>query len=236
MIATGSGRRSGPGRGGRRGAGVSDRITQRLCLYLRCLEELDRHGIETISSHRLAERFSFSSAQIRKDLATFGEFGVRGVGYSVDKLRKRLTRILGLDREQKVVIVGAGNLGMALADYGGFNEKGFRIVALFDVAPEKVGGATRKGVPILHFSRLGEVARREEARIAVVAVPGPAAQEVVDAAAAAGISAILNFAPARLRVPSAVSLRNVDLKVQMESLAYRLAASRRPSGPRRSPR
>jgi redox-sensing transcriptional repressor len=105
----------------RKQAGVSDRITQRLSLYLRCLEELDRQGTATTSSQRLAERFSFSSAQIRKDLATFGEFGVRGVGYSVGKLRKRLTRILGLGRERKVVIVGAGNLGMALANYGGFN-------------------------------------------------------------------------------------------------------------------
>ena len=218
----------------RRGSGkVSDLTTQRLSLYLRCLEELDRQGTATISSRQLAERFSFSAAQIRKDLATFGEFGVRGVGYSVRKLKERLIRILGLNRELRVVIVGAGNLGMALADYGGFNQEGFRIVALFDVAPGKVGGASRNGAPILDLSRLGEVARQENVQIGVVAVPAAAAQAVVDAAAEAGIPALLNFAPARLRVPSTVTLRNVDLKTQMESLAYRLAATRRASGSRR---
>ena len=212
---------------------VSDLTTQRLSLYLRCLEELDRQGTATISSQHLAERFHFSAAQIRKDLATFGEFGVRGMGYSVGKLKDRITRILGLDREVSVVIVGAGNLGMALADYGGFNQKGLRIVALFDVAPGRVGGASRSGAPILHLSRIAEVVRRKKVQIAVVAVPAAAAQSVVDAAAVAGVPALLNFAPARLRVPSSMTLRNVDLKTQMVSLAYRLAASRRAARPRR---
>jgi len=217
----------------RRGEKVSDLTTQRLSLYLRCLEELDRQGTDTISSQHLADRFHFSSAQIRKDLATFGEFGVRGVGYSVGKLKVSLIRILGLDREVGVVIVGAGNLGMALADYGGFNQKGFRIVALFDVAPGKVGGASRSGAPILHLSRLGEVASGQKVQIAVVAVPAAAAQSAADAAAGAGIPALLNFAPARLRVPPSMTLRNVDLRTQMVSLAYRLAATRRSAGPRR---
>ena len=153
------------------------------------------------------------------------------MGYSVVGLKKRLTRILGLDRELKAVIVGAGNLGMALAGYAGFNREGFRIVALFDVAPEKIGGVCRNGAPILPLSQLGEVARREGAQIAVVAVPASEAQSVVDAAAEAGIPAILNFAPARIRVPSTMSLRNVDLRIQMEGLAFRLASPRRASGP-----
>jgi redox-sensing transcriptional repressor len=209
------------------GSSVSDLVTQRLSLYLRCLDELERKEVATISSHHLAELFHLSSAQIRKDLATFGGFGVRGVGYSVADLKKRLIHILGLDRDLKVIIIGAGNLGMALADYGGFNREGFRIIALFDVAPGKVGGACRNGTPILHVSELEKVARRDGVQIAVLAVPAEAVQSVAEAAVAAGIPGLLNFAPARIRVPPAVSVRNVDLKIQMESLAFRLASTRR---------
>jgi redox-sensing transcriptional repressor len=214
-------------RGQPRSAPVSDLITQRLSLYLRCLEELDHEGIVTVSSQSLAERYRLSSAQIRKDLATFGEFGVRGVGYAVSELRQRLTHILGLDRDLKVAIVGAGNLGMALADYGGFNREGFRIAALFDVAPEKIGGTCRNGAPILHISQLGTAARQMGVQIVVVAVPASAAQSVIDAAAAAGIPAALNFAPVRIQAPPRMSLRNVDLKIQLESLAFRLVSTRR---------
>jgi len=206
---------------------VSDLVTSRLSLYLRCLEQLEGNGVSTISSQLLAEQFNLSSAQIRKDLATFGEFGVRGVGYSVRDLRARLTRILGLNRDLKVVILGAGNLGMALADYRGFNRDGFRIVALFDILPEKIGGTSRGGVPVLPISRLPGVARGEAVQIAVVAVPAAAAQAVVDLAAAAGVPAILNFAPIRIRIPPSVRLRNVDLKIQLENLAFRLAQRER---------
>ncbi len=218
-----------------RGASVSELITQRLSLYLRCLEELGRQRVDSISSRHLAERFGLSSAQIRKDLATFGEFGVRGVGYSVPELRGRLVRILGLDRELKVVIVGAGNLGMALADYGGFNREDFRVHALFDVDPGKVGSVSRSGVPILPLADLDAVTRREGVQIAVLTVPAEAAQAAVDAVAGAGVPAILNFAPARVRVPAGVSLRNVDLKILLESLAFRLAAARRSLPRRRRP-
>jgi redox-sensing transcriptional repressor len=217
-----------------RGAEVSDLVTQRLSLYLRCLEELQRQKVVTISSQTLADQFRLSSAQIRKDLANFGGFGVRGVGYSVQELKARLTRILGLDRDLKVVIVGAGNLGMALGDYAGFNREGFRIVALFDSAPEKIGGACRNGAPILPVSQIREVARREGVQIAVLAVPAPAAQSAADAVAGAGIPAILNFAPTQVRVPPATSLRNVDLKIQLESLAFRLASSHRAPSRRRA--
>lgn len=213
---------------------VSDLVTARLSLYLRCLDQLDRDGVLTVSSAHLAEQFRLGAAQIRKDLVTFGEFGVRGVGYSVRDLRNRLLAILGLDRNLKLVILGSGNLGSALADYPAFRHGGFRIVALFDTAPQKIGTVTRGGIPVLPADRLAEVARREGVEIAVVAVPAGAAQEVADAAVAAGIPALLNFAPVRLAVPSGVTLRNVDLKIQLEGIAYRLAR-RRPSEREESP-
>lgn len=215
---------------------VSELITSRLSLYLRCLDHLEREGIPTTSSQRLGEELGLGSAQIRKDLATFGEFGVRGVGYSVPTLKKRLIRILGLERKLNVVILGAGNLGLALADYGGFNRDGFRVVALFDIARAKIGRASRGGVPILSISKLRQFARREKVRIAVVAVPEIAAQAVVDAAEKAGIPAILNFAPAQIRVPAHVELTTVDLKIRLQGLAFRLKKALRSGPPRpRSP-
>src|SRR5689334_24878821 len=127
---------------------ISELTTNRLSVYLRCLSELENAGIETVSSQTLAEQFNLNSAQIRKDLAYFGEFGVRGVGYYVKELRRHLRQILGIDRGVCVAIMGAGNLGLALADYPGFRDEGFEIVALFDVAREKVGHRSRAGVPI----------------------------------------------------------------------------------------
>ena len=128
---------------------VSELTTNRLSVYLRCLNELDAAGVQTISSQALAEQFHLNAAQIRKDLAYFGEFGVRGVGYYVKELRRHLRQILGLDRHLRVVIMGAGNLGLALADYPGFRQEGFEIAALFDAANEKIGHESRGGVPIL---------------------------------------------------------------------------------------
>ena len=127
---------------------VSELTTNRLSIYLRCLAELDLAGVQTISSQGLAEQFRLNAAQIRKDLAYFGEFGVRGVGYYVKDLRRHLRQILGLDRKLRVAIMGAGNLGLALADYAGFRQEGFEIVALFDVLNEKVGHVSRGGVAI----------------------------------------------------------------------------------------
>ena len=216
-------------RAGRRGAGrarpqaISDLTAQRLSIYLRCLDDLQRTGVETVSSQTLADRFHLNSAQIRKDLAYFGEFGVRGVGYVVSDLRQNLTRILGLTRNLKVVIVGAGNLGMALADYGGFNREGFSIVALFDNDPRKVGGVSRGGVPVLDIRRLPKVVRRENVSIAVLAVPAEAAQKMLDLASESGIRAVLNFAPTRLKVRAGLTLKAVDLKIQLENLAFHLA-------------
>lgn len=195
----------------------------RLSVYLRCLEDLMKAGVLTVSSQSLADQYQLNSAQIRKDLACFGDFGVRGVGYVVADLKERLTRILGLNKSRKVVILGAGNLGMALADYAGFNREGFSIVALFDNDRSKIGGVSRGGVPVLDIRRLPEVARREKVGIAVLAVPAPAAQKVLDLVARAGIRAVLNFAPTRLKPRPGMTLKAVDLKIQLENLVFHLA-------------
>lgn len=202
---------------------VSELTTARLSVYLRCLEDLDAAGVGAISSKALADRFALNAAQIRKDLACFGEFGVRGVGYSVRDLRRQLKEILGLDRGVKVIIMGAGNLGLALADYPGFRNEGFEIVGLFDVADDKVGRTSRGGVPISHARHLMSVVDRERVGIAVVAVPAGAAQEVVDQLAAAGLRAVLNFSPGTVRAPAGVKLKHVDFTVSLESLSFFLA-------------
>ena len=210
----------------RTGAGISDLTARRLSVYLRCLETLQTAGVQTVSSQTLAERFGLNSAQIRKDLAHFGEFGVRGVGYVVADLKDNLTRILGLTRNRKVVIVGAGNLGMALADYAGFNAGGFRIIALFDNDKGKIGGVSRGGVPVLDIESLPQAVKREKASIAVLAVPAAAAQKVLDLVVRAGIKAILNFAPVQLKVRPGITLKAVDLEIQLENLVFHLSRSR----------
>jgi redox-sensing transcriptional repressor len=202
---------------------VSELTTNRLSVYLRCLNELDAAGVQTISSQSLAEQFHLNAAQIRKDLAYFGEFGVRGVGYYVKELRRHLRQILGLDRRLRVVIMGAGNLGLALADYPGFRQEGFEIAALFDTANEKIGHESRGGVPIHDVTELKRLVRKERFDIAVIAVPAPYAQPVVDQVVAAGIKAILNFSPGALKVPEHVKLKSVDLTVSLESLSFYLA-------------
>ena len=199
---------------------VSELTTNRLSVYLRCLNALDGEGIRTISSQALAEQFHLNAAQIRKDLAYFGEFGVRGIGYYVKELRRHLRQILGLDRGVRVAIIGAGNLGLALADYAGFRDDGFEIVALFDTLKEKVGRRSRGGVRIHDIKNFKKVARREEIGIAVVAVPGEAAQAAVNTVVAAGVRAILNFSPGAFKVPRGVKLKSMDLTVSLESLSF----------------
>jgi redox-sensing transcriptional repressor len=202
---------------------VSELTTNRLSVYLRALTALEAAGIRSVSSQGLAEQFNLNAAQIRKDLAHFGEFGVRGVGYYVPELRRHLRQILGLDRRVRVGIMGAGNLGMALADYGGFRADGFEIAALFDSAREKVGGSSRTGVRIYDARDFRRIARRERIAIVAIAVPGPAAQAAVQAVVSAGIKAILNFAPGGLTVPPGVKMKSVDLTVSLESLSFFLA-------------
>lgn len=202
---------------------VSELTTARLSVYLRCLEALDASGVNTVSSHGLATQFRLNAAQIRKDLAHFGEFGIRGVGYYVKDLKRHLRQILGLDRSIKVVIVGAGNLGLALADYAGFRQDGFEVVALLDTAREKVGQYSRSGVPIRHARDLERLVEREKVDIAVICVPADAAQDSVDAVVAAGVRAIMNFSPGSLRVPVHVKLKSMDLTITFESLSFFLA-------------
>lgn len=202
---------------------VSELTTNRLSVYLRCLNQLEAAGVQTISSQALAEQFHQNAAQIRKDLAYFGEFGVRGVGYYVKDLKLHLRQILGLDRKLKVVVMGAGNLGLALADYPGFGREGFEIVAMFDVDASKIGDQSRSGVPIHDIRELRKVARREHIDIGVIAVPAESAQPVLDQVVAAGVTAILNFSPGALSVPPGVKLKSVDLTVSLESLSFYLA-------------
>jgi redox-sensing transcriptional repressor len=204
---------------------ISELTTNRLSVYLRCLNELDQAGIRTISSKALADQFHLNAAQIRKDLAYFGEFGVRGVGYYVKELRRHLRQILGLDREVRVAIIGAGNLGLALADYPGFRQEGFDIVMLFDSQPGKIGLHSRGGVPIHDIEDFKRLAHREKIGIVVVAVPAASAQAVVNRVVAAGVKAILNFSPGAIRVPDDVKLNHVDLTVSIESLSFYLARS-----------
>jgi len=202
---------------------VSDLTAGRLSVYLRCLNSLDVAGVKAISSKALAERFHLNAAQIRKDLACFGDFGVRGVGYQVQELKRHLRMILGLDRTVRVAILGAGNLGLALADYPGFRQEGFSIIGLFDADPTKVDRRSRGGVQIFDIGEFRKQVRRHAIDIAVIAVPADAAQSVVDTAVEAGIRAILNFSPGTLKVPAEVKLKNVDLTVSMESLSFFLA-------------
>jgi redox-sensing transcriptional repressor len=202
---------------------VSELTTNRLSVYLRCLNVLEEASVRTISSQALAEQFHLNAAQIRKDLAYFGEFGVRGVGYYVRDLKRHLRQILGLDRKLRVAIIGAGNLGLALADYQGFRQEGFEISALFDTLKEKVGQQSRSGVPIHDIGELKKVSRRDGIRIGVIAVPAPYAQHVLGLVVAAGIKAVLNFSPGALQVPPDVKLKSVDLTVSLESLSFFLA-------------
>jgi redox-sensing transcriptional repressor len=202
---------------------VSELTAGRLSVYLRCLNTLDGAGVKTISSKALAEQFQLNAAQIRKDLAYFGEFGVRGVGYYVKELKRHLRMILGLDRTVRVAILGAGNLGLALADYPGFRIEGFSIVALFDTERSKIGQRSKGGVRILDINEFRKAVKRDNIDIAVVAVPAESAQGVVNTAVQAGVRAILNFSPGALKVPPDVKLKNVDLTVSLESLSFYLA-------------
>jgi redox-sensing transcriptional repressor len=202
--------------------GISELTTGRLSVYLRCLTFLESQEQKTVSSHEMAERFHLNSAQIRKDLACFGEFGTRGVGYDVSRLKQHLVETLGIDRTRNVVIVGAGNLGMALADYAGFNSNGFHVVAMVDSDPSKEGRQSREGILVHRWERLGEIVRRNHVEIGIVAVPAEAAQAVYDALAEAGLQAVLNFAPVQLRLRDHVKVKSVDLRINLESLSFHL--------------
>lgn len=204
---------------------ISELTTNRLSVYLRCLNTLSAAGIKTISSQQLAKQFKLNSAQIRKDLGYFGEFGVRGVGYYVKELQANITKILGLDRPHRVGIVGAGRLGTALANYKGFAKSNFTVVALFDNDARKIG--QRGDAVLVHdVKRIARVVREEAIDVAVIAVPARAAQGVLNQITSAGVKAILNFAPASLSPRLGVKVKTVDLTTSLESLSYFLARPR----------
>lgn len=203
---------------------ISELTTSRLSVYLRCLNALDAAGIKTISSQALAEQFNLNSAQIRKDLGYFGEFGIRGVGYYVNDLRDHITKILGLDKPHRVGIVGAGRLGTALANYNGFGRSNFTVVALFDNDKEKIGRRVGDGKILIHdVEKLATVIRDESIDVIVIAVPAKAAQKVLNRIMSAKIKAVLNFAPASLTARLGVKVKTVDLTTSLESLSYFLA-------------
>jgi len=208
---------------------ISELTTNRMSVYLRCMNELATKGEKTVSSDKLAERFHMNSAQIRKDLAYFGEFGVRGVGYYVEDLRKHLTKILGLNKEHCVAIIGAGRLGMALADYYGLTQTNFSVAALFDADPKKIGKLVG-GVEIFNIKDFARVAKKDKIDVAVIAVPAPFAQSVLESVTKAGIKAVMNFAPIPLKVDGDVKMKTVDLTISLESLSYFLAQPNNSNG------
>lgn len=198
---------------------VSPLTLNRLSFYLRCLRHLQELGIKRVSSQEMAQQYHLSATQIRKDLAQFGEFGIRGVGYDVDELADHLNALLGLDRKHPMIIVGMGNLGSALAQYLGFNYGAFQVVAGVDNDPAKIGRRV-EGFTIRSSSELAAVVRDSAAEIGVLAVPADAAQENYDALADAGIKGVLNFAPVRVKRRPGVPLKNVDLRINLEELAF----------------
>lgn len=203
---------------------VSERVLPeatvgRLPVYLQALVEMAETGLSTVSSETLAEATGVNSAKVRKDLSHLGSYGTRGVGYDVAYLIHQVRRELGLTQAWPIVIVGIGNLGQALANYRGFVERGFRTVALVDSDPAKVGTQV-DGLRIRSMEELDDVVREHQAAIGVIATPAAAAQQVADAMVGAGIRSILNFAPARVTVPSGVSLRKVDLAIELQILTY----------------
>ena len=207
---------------------VPQAVVSRLSLYLRELQHLIRDGHETTNSTQLGKRLGFTDAQVRKDLAYFGQFGYPGIGYRSQELIIAIRKILGTDRSWPVAVVGLGNLGRALLGYKGFDEQGFRIVAAFDVAAGKVGQTVEK-VEVFHFDQLDQIVRQMRIQLGIVAVPAAAAQQVADALVAAGVQGVLNFAPVTLSVPDHVRRVGVDLAIELEQLSF--AVVNRPQNP-----
>jgi redox-sensing transcriptional repressor len=196
-------------------------VVGRVSLYLRQLETFQRQGHETISSSLLGAALTINDAQVRKDLAFFGQFGYPGIGYRIEELRAALRRVLGIDRDWPLALVGLGNLGRALLRYRGFRSRGFHVVALFDNDPQKVG-QTHDGLTVEPIESLADIVPARNVSLAVLTVPSDSAQRVADQMVASGILGILNFAPVPLTVPASVSVLAVDLSVQLEHLAYKV--------------
>lgn len=201
---------------------IPEATVVRLSVYSRYLGQLIHDGITTVSSAEIAKGVGVSSAQVRKDLAYFGDFGTRGVGYNVQELFGNVMRILGLNRQWNVIIVGAGKLGSALAVYKGFNDRGFNIVGVVDADPEKVGQQLGQ-MTIEPLETLEAKIKDGNVQIGIVTVPASAAQEVTDVMVQAGVKSLLNFSPRVLKVPDQIILRNIDLSVNLEVLSFNLA-------------
>jgi len=198
---------------------VPQAVVSRLSYYLRELQHLLRQGVQTISSSQLGQRLGFTDAQVRKDLAYFGQFGYPGIGYRCQELAEAIRRILGTDQQWAVALVGVGHLGQALLGYKGFTQQGFVFHAAFDVNPRVIGKQI-EGIPIYSLDRLPEVIRSHKIRLGIIAVPASAAQGVADRLVEAGIQGILNFAPVTITVPPQVSLVGVDLAMELEQLSF----------------
>lgn len=204
-----------------RAESIPNPAVRRLSLYLRQLETFQRKGRRTISSKQLGESLRLTDAQIRKDLAYFGQFGHPGIGYKVEDLILQVRKILGTDRTWNVLLVGVGNIGRALSGYRGFAAKGFQVVAVFDNDPAKVGKKLGTFV-VQPLSDLAESIQKHNVRLAILAVPADSAQDVADQLIAAGIRGLLNFAPVSLTVPRDVAVTTVDVAVQLEQLAFQV--------------
>jgi redox-sensing transcriptional repressor len=200
---------------------ISEAVVRRLPIYLRYLQYLQDVNIQTVSSQELGQKLDMNPAQIRKDLAYFGEFGRKGIGYEVVYLIEKIKQILKLDRNIRVAVVGAGHLGIALSNYNRNLKGNLSISAIFDVDPKKIGNKIGN-MEIYHLDQLRKVVQEQSIEMAIVTVPAEAAQKVVDRLADAGVKTILNFAPVNLKVPSGVYLRNADLTTELQSLAYYL--------------
>jgi redox-sensing transcriptional repressor len=200
---------------------IADSTVRRLSAYLRFLEDFEQRGLSTISSEELAKRGGTTSAQVRKDLSFFGSFGKRGLGYSVPELAVRLREILGLGREWRVVIVGAGKIGAALVQYRGFRQRGFNILAAYDNNPGKVGRKL-EGIPVRDIDQLETDIAREHPDIVVLTVPAEEAQATLDRVVHAGIKAILNFAATQLQAPADVTVKSVNMAMELEGLSFAL--------------
>ena len=199
--------------------GIPEASVARLPVYLRALTSLAERKIDTCSSEELATAAGVNSAKLRKDLSYLGSYGTRGVGYDVAYLRYQIAREIGVTQDWPVVIVGIGNLGHALANYSGFSSRGFRIVALLDADPSRQGEEI-DGLRVQAFSEFENLVEKHDVAIGVIATPAVAAQDVCDRMVAAGISSILNFAPAVLQVPAGIDVRKVDLSIELQILAY----------------
>ncbi|MGH2829232.1 MAG: redox-sensing transcriptional repressor Rex [Actinomycetota bacterium] len=198
---------------------IPEATVARLPLYLRSLVEMHEKGLATVSSEGLADAAGVNSAKVRKDLSYLGSYGTRGVGYDVEYLIYQISRELGLTQDWNCVIVGVGNLGHALANYRGFTARGFRIVALVDSDEKKVGEKVGD-LEIEHFEDLERIAKERQVSIGIIATPAPAAQDAADRLVAAGVQSVLNFAPAVIVVPDDVSLRKVDLSIELQILSF----------------